>query len=612
MKIRINYRGGEWSKWWVELWGTTLRLWRVPDVLSELGYRTSLNPKKLIENEFDPGLLVIDGIKSVHNGCVFINVAQAVTHRQSHSFIPQYDAPPPPPYSSFFSCSTAGSNLYNFATLSSIQANSWVAAIRLSQFEQLKINWLNTSKFLRNVNAIWDEFGIKPLETGGYRGDIKIESVLSVKPQYFTRETEMYAVCTSKYISPTSFEKVRSSIFQSSISNRNDSDNPSKRGSILFYSAKGKRKPVFLLEQCTSVVIDNDGKLLIHGLITVPLLYEEKEIECKLEGSEFPAVTFQNIGNIGTLRDPRPKPTFIQISTPEIQKWIIGILGAFSIDSSSPKNTEEVTALFKSPQWPPKLFLTLNEICGITMKSSNDTFNYLSNLLFEKIKFSESGQLSIWNEAVSKGVWERKVLERVETEMKIRQFYEWTAEMKNCLKNNGIVLSKPSDPLEILNQISEIVPGLKPALLSLLGEVSEEKASNAYVEKDEGQDTENGVDTSDSEGSLSYSGTSDGSLSDQESYADKNSASEQTTSNNEIDNESVAAYEHNSAVIFEENSLLYGHVTKRMSTYDGGLLINTIKVIFSFYYFLSRTMNNFRNKFCRTHCSIKKMMKRNN
>jgi hypothetical protein len=42
----------------MELWGTTIRLWRVPDVFCEFGYRVGLGVDKIIGNEFDPGVMV--------------------------------------------------------------------------------------------------------------------------------------------------------------------------------------------------------------------------------------------------------------------------------------------------------------------------------------------------------------------------------------------------------------------------------------------------------------------------------------------------------------------------------------------------------------------------
>lgn len=73
-KIGQEDRGGEWTKWWMELWGTSLHLWKCPQVLAGFAYEAHLPLDQFIANEFDPPLLLVSAIKSHEQTPITIDI----------------------------------------------------------------------------------------------------------------------------------------------------------------------------------------------------------------------------------------------------------------------------------------------------------------------------------------------------------------------------------------------------------------------------------------------------------------------------------------------------------------------------------------------------------
>jgi hypothetical protein len=429
---------------------------------------------------------------------------------------------------------------------------------------------------LRYAGTIWNEFGVGPFATEHFRGKIKFEGPISVKPQYTTQFKEMYAVVTSKHISPTSWEKTAS---YTKMFSKKETDF-SKRGSILFYSAKGKKKPVFILEQCSRAVADLEGNGVLYGVITVPAENEEPEdVFCLLEGTKFPVVTHHTIGNVGTPLDPRPKPEYLYIETTELPKWIVAVMAAFSIDAEPVKENKH----FENPEWPSTLYLSLAETGGISMSTPElDSFIYFQHYLTQKSSFTTSLKMQIWCASVAKGEWERKVLDRRETELKLKQMNEWANAQKKKLVQAGF---KPRivDALEIVSRVAEIVPGFAPALMSMVGDVpAPAPSSSSKTDSDSSDDDSHSA--SDGDGSISDSGSSDGSLSDKESDEEhvKTIVKGQPFQRaQDSDDDGDEEEDSGQAVLYGQNTLLHQLATDGPKTHkhDSGPLINAIHVI---------------------------------
>jgi hypothetical protein len=510
----------------------------------------------------------VEALKGVHQTCISINLSSAVTEVYPSDYIPTIDSPPPPPYTSFFTFSTAGSNQYNFSTWSSIQCNNWIAAIRLSHFEQLKIFWLLTCKLLYNVEYKWAEFGMEPFKTGIFRGEVNCEGVVFVMPQYVTKSKSMFAVVTSSYVPPTFYSKLKKA---------RQSDT-SKRGTILFFSSKGKKKPAFLMERCNRVVIDLKGDILVFGVLTFPThVAEEEEIFGTMVGGEFQVVTHQNMEDLGTLKDQRPRPAFVKLSCDDVHKWIISILGAFSIDSSP----EDESIQFSNPEWPSSLYLSLDDIGGISMQTYElNSFILFQHYLNQKFSFGIHGKLLIWSQSIAKGSWERKIIDRKEAEFKLIQFLDWIAMQKMKLISSGIVLDSVS-PLDVIHDVSEIVPNFRTALVSLMGDHANIQNVQVIEVTDMPKEIINEEQLSGSDGSLSDSGSSDGSSSQEEVPLGFVKIPSNSDDTNSPEKENLEDDETAAVNIYAEHSLLHkleASGPKTSKHFSAGPLINAIQV----------------------------------
>jgi hypothetical protein len=357
----------------------------------------------------------------------------------------------------------------------------------------------------------------------------------------------------------------------------------------MFFRSKGKKKPAFLMERCNRVVVDFKGDILIYGILTFPTdVAEEEDIFGTMVGNEFPVVTLENMENLSTPKDPRPRPSFIKISCDNVHKWIINILGAFSIDSSF----EDESIHFDNPEWRSSLYLSLDDIGGLSMDTNElNSFILFQHYLTQKSSFANHDKLITWSQSISKGSWERKIIDRKETEFKLKNFLDWIALQKIKLISKGIVLDKVS-PLGVIHDVSEIVPNFRPALVSLMGEHA--NIQNSHV-TDIPKVIVNKDQFSGSDGSLSYSGSSDGSSSQEDVplvFPPIRSNSEEANS----PEKEVSEYEENMPLnIFVENSLLHKLETSGQRSskhFSAGPLINAIQVFKPFYCRLMKKKGN--------------------
>ena len=543
--------GGEWSKWWMELWGPVLQLWRCPDELAGFPYCAGLDMEHFISNEFDPPLAFVNAIKSFHQAPIYINIADVVSQTFDADFRPKQDCPPPPiPYTSFFGISTAGSNLYLFATWSSIQTNNWMTAIRLLTFEMSKLNQAFTWRLLRQPQASssWLSLGVPPMQTLSFRGELKYEGPLQVRTAYSTQWKEFYVVVTSEYLSDV--PDANSNFIGKKLFGKKESKDPSKRGLMYFYQSKShvKRKPpVFTMEQVdrAACMWPEKPELLQMNMVSLARIHGQlglvgytPESEGVVDTSDrtlaeyksgFPIISSQlSLLDIIEGRDKRPPPDSIMIlanSTHDLAKWMVAILGAFSVDSDPEPEEREIGELVYPTEqpWPSILYFSVNEISGISMNTSaHETFVYLRHYLSQKVSFSKQSKLRMWCEATAKGEWERKLLDRKEVESKLKILFDWVKKTKHMLQKKGIELSNYSIA-EVITKIVALFPDFETALYSLVPDLVKKSPTVASLsEKAPSEASAKPVSekmtTSDEEGSQSMSDdTSEGSQSDEES-----------------------------------------------------------------------------------------------
>ncbi|KAJ3362571.1 hypothetical protein HDU91_003351 [Kappamyces sp. JEL0680] len=551
-----------WSKWWMEVWGPVLHLWKVPDELASFPYTASLPIDQFIKIESDPPLELMAAIKSHQDGPILINFADSVVELFSPAFrsptLPENPSPPLP-YTSYFCLNTSASNLYVFACASTIQANHWVCAIRLAMFELQRLNLLFTNRLLRvpKMMLSWRSFQLEPFASEMFRGDIQYEGALQVRLPYTNIWIEYHGIVTSK-TGPEALSLFKSG---SKLFGKKDSSvaDPSKRGTILFFESKKAaqkgKMPVFIMEDVRNVyAIWPSNARHEDDVLGVNLV----KIEGKLQLPDTPAhighrprsfSTFENgvpqikgVEQIESLiagLDSRPEPMDLLViapSTSSLTKWIVATLSAFSMPSSGANLEEEIQEMTRvesplsddakplKPIWPTTLYLSVNEVGGVTMPQHSyfETQIQLDHYLGQKVLMSTQHQLDRWNQEVSKGEWERGFCDRKEMETKLKILFSWLEKMTVGLRSHNIEVKKPH-PAVLVSAMSTIVAWLGPVLNSMIGPESIPSPSKSEPKSPVPAETsaaKEKSDSSDGEGSVSEEErSSEGSQSEEDSVA---------------------------------------------------------------------------------------------
>ncbi|KAI8808959.1 hypothetical protein BJ742DRAFT_868876 [Cladochytrium replicatum] len=158
-----------WEKLWAELWGPVLLVWNVPEVIANAAFTPVPTVNRIVELEVAPSDEVIDVIKSSQETPRFFNIADCVSDIIPISSLQSGPTAglPPAPYTNFISLCTEGSRVLNLAVQSTIVCNSWVASIRLSSFEAMKMNELYTYRLLQSpeYSSAWSDLKVPPFKT---------------------------------------------------------------------------------------------------------------------------------------------------------------------------------------------------------------------------------------------------------------------------------------------------------------------------------------------------------------------------------------------------------------------------------------------------------------
>lgn len=508
---------------------------------------------------------------------------------------------PPPPYSSFFGLSTAGSNLYIFATWSHIQSNNWIAACRLAAFEQLKLSDLFTYHLLSEPSLAksWADFGITPFCSEQYRGTLRYEGFLSVKVAYTNQWKDYYVVATSIYTPPEDLEshRIGSMLFQSK-----RSKNASERGLLLFYASKNTKKaPVFMIKECSrcTCIIPEDrvdfsaaasaavyGKLEVVGKSSND--QPNRTLEQHQDGYQVLSNSFSDICN-GKDNRPAISRVFIRSdSTGSLANWMIAIFGSFSIDAGVPQllQTIEHIESNQTSLWPTQLFLSLAEISGVQMdKDMLETILFFEHYLKQKTMFCKQRKLRIWSESIARGEWERNLVDRREAETRINQLTTWIKQSQEILKSHGKTANERSMQ-ELVGELTSEIPSFGPAFVSMMGDTVPIGVAAALSISDSASNMsskrsyQTKSTTADGDGSVSESDdTSEGSLSEEESSPEIGSEIKSLVSHTEVESEydDELEQEQNQAGLYNVNSLLHQlAIDGPRHTKADGLLINAV------------------------------------
>ncbi|TPX33096.1 hypothetical protein SmJEL517_g03945 [Synchytrium microbalum] len=164
----IPAKDGMWCKYWAEHVGLAIRLWRVAEDIAGLPYATAPTADAMAGMELAPHKNVISLIKLMNPNPFVVPIAHVQTSiigiKQA---LPEYliDLPPPPtPYDSFYSIATLRGATLVVAAPSSIQANSWVASIRLAIYELARLEEYFTLSIMKDppFYRIWQDRQLTP------------------------------------------------------------------------------------------------------------------------------------------------------------------------------------------------------------------------------------------------------------------------------------------------------------------------------------------------------------------------------------------------------------------------------------------------------------------
>lgn len=494
-----------WTKYWMEIWGSVLLLWRVPDELASFGYTAGLAIPRSITNEIDPSPELMGAIKGFQTPVV-VNFSDAVIEIFKKAVQGDAQNPAPPtPYTSFFGLSTASSNLYLFASASNIQANQWICSIRLSMYELKRINLLFTKRLLQKptMAGTWKEFGMGPFESGYFRGELRYEGPLQVRLPFSNVWRQFHVVVTSK-AGADAYVSTQPGISSKLFGKRDSLVLDTKRGTLLFYESKSSvdkgKTPSFIMTDVIDVYdiwpenadeksIQSVSLAKVEGTFKFVDGFTSESVVRSFStfAAGFPDVkSLEQFEHIITGIDTRPLPTDLLIMAPSgyaLSKWIVSILGSFSIDSIAVSLDDEIKEMTRMPEveegvilpslvqveWPTQMYLSVDEVGGITMPNNStlETYILFSHYLAQKVTLSKQNQIKLWNQEVSKGHWERGLQDRKEMESRYKALQDWVDKVGIELQKHGIATAKPS-PTLLASAMSTIVPWLGPVLASMM------------------------------------------------------------------------------------------------------------------------------------------------
>jgi hypothetical protein len=550
----------QFEKWWAELWGTVLHMWRVPDELASFSYAAGIDLDQMIKNEIDPSIELIDAIKSYQKSPAILNLADSTLEVFPEEFgnifltivldlnLKYRIASPPIPYTNYFAISNSGSNLYILTCASTIQCNLWASSIYLALFENQKIHSLFTYRWLAQPQFIdtWSRFNADEFSSGIFRSEIRYEGPLQIRLPFSTLWKQYHVIVTSKF-GPDAYLVKTNTIFGNK---KTKSVDFSKRGSIWFFESEknvSKGIPplfsiqdVFLLSLIWPTDVNSDSiksqtiakingsiKLWSLGKVSADKKSEISKFSDEQRNfqsfkSGYPAMNSQaDFADLVKGLDNRPIPQDLLIAAPsplDLATWATAIFLAFGINSDGVEEENHFAHISREENpWTSRLFLSVSEIGGITIQSRNETYSLYSHYLGQKILFSSKKQLQIWSEQVTKGEWSRGVADRKEILHKLNTLFDWVDSARNILNDRGFAAKKPST-LVLISAMSSILPRLEPVLSSMVSKSSPAKPNYSPTKNSSPSSKSKSISVSNSEGSVSEEERSDeGSQSDDDS-----------------------------------------------------------------------------------------------
>ncbi|TPX33722.1 hypothetical protein SmJEL517_g03399 [Synchytrium microbalum] len=464
-----------WLKFYAELQGRTLKLYKIAVELAALTYVSSPSANSICQAELRPTSQIIEKIKMADTTPVDIDVTTTLAFATS---IPQYDAeeghalPPPVPYDSFFVLtgfpSRFKSGLY-LAAPSSLACNAWIAAFALVNFELAKLNEYYTLNLLKDppFYHIWDSMRMTPFNTAVYTSRITFQGLLDVLLPSDNWKT-MYAVLIGPPAEPR----------RGSQKNRG--------GHIALYNSKrdfrmGKQSVyIHHVTQAYGIyptaapanIGDCKGVFRIEGCVC---LFADKPVAKGLRGSMLRSQSMPSLVAAGQEAEQLGQPRKSDVETAdeeycglyfrapkgsfEMAQWIVACMGAFDIDADLVKRDRGIAGgecglLGKDSQLSASgmpaavssntttsnsawglLFLSTPEVAGIDMRYLAMAMmrREIENVLVDKCGAKQAGHLGWWNSTIKKESFVRQGIEWKEVEARAKEFVMWLKAEKQIL-----------------------------------------------------------------------------------------------------------------------------------------------------------------------------------
>ncbi|KAJ3111681.1 hypothetical protein HDU96_005465 [Phlyctochytrium bullatum] len=488
---------GVWAKWWAELWGPLLHLWKVPEELAAKAYY----PQPSVETitQYEAANVELDFVADIKAAVqpLILNVADSVVEMLPYGFSPMPTTTlvgpmPPIPYDNFLALNTTGSNLFHLSLRSSIAANAWAGAFRLAAFEASRVNEHHTLKALAapNMKTCWTNFNVKPFNTASGSSKHKeahFEGPVRARLCYAPDFTDLYLVVSNKAEPPPSNSKEQSSfrkIFPlgkkkgQADGEKGSAEQSSslKRAQFLFFASRADahagKPPLYIFDHVRHVyedlttglaIKDNSIFIKVEGILVVT---DKDRAQSKAPVTEpkslgYPGGGFDTsdpIGDIASGLDARPRPQHFHIQLPkdplEAGHWIVATLLAFHLDSDlqgREKEIEdgEVGILSNLGAWG-LLYLSPDDIAGLAMspETLGEVKLRFAKVFNDKCGAKRAGYLDGWNEAVKQGTSARIEYERAEIENKAKGLVDWL--MKN-MRDDGAASGKKSEDQTVVS-----------------------------------------------------------------------------------------------------------------------------------------------------------------
>jgi hypothetical protein len=345
-----------WVKVWAEIWGDVLVIWKVPEIVLSQHRACYFDAQKYLSENLHPSEQTLSLIKK--SNPFHVNLLDSVCELLSNLETCYSGPMPPAPFSSYFAICSSSSQVHHFASYSTLTANEWIVAMRLSEFEQQKLLHCHSMQLLHEsaYKECWTFFKTEPWNID--EKTVYLEAIVQLKFTFSSEWKEFLLVISSTKMVPTEAVKKSRKLTKEAIMGVETSE----RAQILFYEPgmdPKKTKPVYFLpapvsiaalwpEKATLIGTSSIGKIdgAIFPVPSDEIIRRSKEKLDYTTGYQY--IDQMSIREIDLLSDKRPIPSFTLFmakNVVEMLKIIVGTSLAFKLDLDYQKIHQEISVI---------------------------------------------------------------------------------------------------------------------------------------------------------------------------------------------------------------------------------------------------------------------------